>query len=66
MVYSDESASSIVSWSGSNDVKVGSEMNAVFSLLKAFCFCLVHHHETSSVNLIKGAATSAKDLMNCQ
>ena len=64
MVYPDELASSIVSWSGSNDVKIDSEMNAVFSLLKAFCSCLIHHYRTSSVNFIKSTVTSAKNLMN--
>ena len=66
MVYPDKSASSIVSQSGLNDAKVDSETNAVFNFLKAFCSCLVHCYETSSVSFIRGTATSAKNLMNCQ
>ena len=65
MIYSDESAFSIVSQSGLNNVKIGSEMNVVFNLLKIFYFCSVHHYRTSLINLVKGTATSAKNLINC-
>ena len=65
MIYSDESVFSIVLQSGSNDVKIDSEMNAIFNFLKTFCFCLVHYHKTLSVNFIKNAVISAKNLMNC-
>ena len=65
VVYPDELTFNIVSQSGLNDVKVDSETNAVFNLLKVFCFCSVHHHRISLINFIRGVATSAKDLMNC-
>ena len=65
MVYSDKSVFSIVSQSGLNNVKIDSETNAVFSLSKVFCFCLVYHYRTSPVNFIRDAATSVKNLMNC-
>ena len=65
MVYSDESASSIVSQSGSNNVKVDSEINTVFNFLKTFYSCLIHHYRTSLINFVKNTATSAKNLMNC-
>ena len=64
VVYSDESASSLVLQSGLNDVKIGSEMNAVFNFLKVFCFCLIHCYKTSLINLVRDAVISAKDLMN--
>ena len=65
MVYSDKSVSNIVSWSELNDVRVDLKINAVFNFLKVFCFCLIHHHETLSINFVKNAATSVRNLMNC-
>ena len=66
MVYSDESVSSIVSQSGLNNVKVSSETNAVFNLLKIFCSCSVYHYETLLIDFVRSIVISAKDLMNCQ
>ena len=66
VIYSDELASSIVSQSESNNVKIDLKINAVFNFLKIFCSCSVHHYKTSSVNFVRNAATSAKNLMNCQ
>ena len=65
VIYFDESASNIVSQSGSNDIKIDSETNAVFNLLKIFCSYLIHYYETSLINFVKDAAISAKNLMNC-
>ena len=66
MVYPDKSAFNIVSQSELNDVRVDSEINAVFNFLKPFYFCSVHHYETSSVNFVKDTVISAKNLINCQ
>ena len=65
MIYSDKSAFNIVSQLKLNNVKIDSEMNAVFKFLKIFCSCSVHHYETSSVNFIKNTVIFVKDLMNC-
>ena len=66
MIYSDESVSNIVSQLKLNNVKINSKMNAIFNFLKIFCFCLIHHHKTLSVNFVKDVVISAKNLMNCQ
>ena len=65
VIYSDELVSSIVLQSGLNDINVNSETNAVFNLLKVFCFCSVYYHETLLINLVESAVISIKDLMNC-
>ena len=65
VIYSDESVFSIVLQSESNNVKVNSEINAVFNLLKTFYFYSVHYHRTSLINFVKNAVISAKNLMNC-
>ena len=65
VVYSDKLASSIVSQSELNDVKIDSEINAVLYFLKVFYFCSIHCYKTSSVNFVRGTAISVKDLMNC-
>ena len=65
VIYSDKSAFSIVSQSELNDIKINSEINAVFNFSKIFCFCLIHHHKTSLINFVKNTATFTKNLMNC-
>ena len=64
VIYFDKLTSSIVLQSESNDVKINSEMNAVFNFLKAFCFYSVYCYETSSVNFVRNTVTSVKNLMN--
>ena len=64
MIYSEKLAFSIVSQSKLNDVKVDLKINAVLNFLKAFYSYLIYYHKISSVNLIKGTATSAKNLIN--
>ena len=64
VIYSDKSISSIVSQSELNDIKINLKINAVFNLLKIFCFCSIHYYKTSLINLVKDTAISAKNLMN--
>ena len=66
VIYSDESASNIISQLKLNNVKINSKINTVFNFLKTFFFYLVHYYETLLINFIKDAATSAKNLMNYQ
>ena len=64
VVYSDKSAFNIVLQSELNNVKVNSEINAVFSFLKTFYSCSIHYYKISSVNFVKDTVISAKNLMN--
>ena len=64
VVYSDELTFNIVLQSGLNDVKIDSEINAVFSFLKTFCSCLICCYKTLLINFVKSVITSVKDLIN--